>query len=254
LIAAFDDVSGRGVQLVFEPGHQKLQSMLSDPGGPPIAWYTQVASPLDRAAVWMGMRESERAEFEAWAMAVGGIDGDEFLHRVMSAFLASLGERHEQSWIAASSDWSSSFPADAELLNVTLGCPDIEPIEFLIAFSPELSHPVKVAARTRKQEPALSGAVQALLDVELPVLISFGSVEMQLKDVLRLSTGTMVELDHAVDDPVEIIVKNTVVARGQLVSVDGRYGVKIEELVSADRNAVGPEGSSLHALASALSR
>jgi flagellar motor switch protein FliN/FliY len=254
LTAAFEKISSREVRLDFEPGHQKLQVMLSDSGAPPISWYTQITSPLGKAAVWVGMRESERSEFEGWAMAVSGIEGDAFLRRVMSVFLVALGEKHEQAWSADAAEWSSTFPTDAELLNVGLSCQNIERIEFLIAFSPELSHPAKAQTVARNPAPVLSGAVQALLDVELPVLISFGSVEMQLKDVLRLSTGTMVELDHAVDDPVDIIVKNTVVARGQLVSVDGRYGVKIEELVSADRNASGPEGSSLHALASALSR
>src|ERR1039457_6937364 len=62
-----------------------------------------------------------------------------------------------------------------------------------------------------------------LLDVELPVSISFGYSEMALKDILKLGTGSVIELDKSVNDPVTIIVNHKPIAKGEVVMVDGNY-------------------------------
>jgi flagellar motor switch protein FliN len=78
--------------------------------------------------------------------------------------------------------------------------------------------------------------IDLLLDVELPVSVSFGHTEMQLKDILKLGSGSVIELDKAVNDPVTIIVNDKPVAKGEVVMVDGNYGVRILEVEStADR-------------------
>ena len=75
-----------------------------------------------------------------------------------------------------------------------------------------------------------------LLDVELPVSVSFGDSEMALKDVLKLGAGSVIELDRAVNDPVTIVVNHKPIAKGEVVMVDGNYGVRILEVESrADR-------------------
>jgi flagellar motor switch protein FliN len=71
-----------------------------------------------------------------------------------------------------------------------------------------------------------------LLDVELPISVSFGRTEVPLKDVLKLTTGSIVELDRAIGDPVEVIVNGCVIARGEVVTVDGNFGVRINAVVS----------------------
>jgi flagellar motor switch protein FliN len=71
-----------------------------------------------------------------------------------------------------------------------------------------------------------------LLDVELPLTVSFGHTFMPLRDVLRLSTGSVIELDCAMDEPVSVVVNNRVIARGSAVVIDGSYGVRIEEVIS----------------------
>lgn len=71
-----------------------------------------------------------------------------------------------------------------------------------------------------------------LLDVELPVSISFGQAKLPLKDVLKLTTGSVVELDQQPEEPVDVIVNKTVVARGEVVVVEGNYGVRITQIVS----------------------
>jgi flagellar motor switch protein FliN len=78
--------------------------------------------------------------------------------------------------------------------------------------------------------------IDMLLDVELPISISFGHSEMQLKDVLKLGAGSVIELDKSVNDPVTIIVNHKSIAKGEVVMVDGNYGVRILEVESkADR-------------------
>ncbi len=71
-----------------------------------------------------------------------------------------------------------------------------------------------------------------LLDVELPVSISFGRAQIQLKDVLKLTTGAIVELNRSIAEPVEIIVNNCVIARGEVVVIEGNFGVRIQEVIS----------------------
>lgn len=71
-----------------------------------------------------------------------------------------------------------------------------------------------------------------LLDVELPVCVSFGHAQVPLKDVLKLTTGSIVELDRAIVEPVDVVVNNRVIARGEVVVVEGNFGVRIQKVVS----------------------
>ena len=78
--------------------------------------------------------------------------------------------------------------------------------------------------------------IELLLDVELPISVSFGHCEMALKDVLKLGAGSVIELDKSVNDPVSIIVNHKPIAKGEVVMVEGNYGVRILEVEStADR-------------------
>ncbi|MGP8248255.1 MAG: flagellar motor switch protein FliN [Bryobacteraceae bacterium] len=72
-----------------------------------------------------------------------------------------------------------------------------------------------------------------LLDVELPVSISFGKTWMPMKEVLKLTTGSIVELNRDVNDLVDVLVNHRLIARGEVVVVDGNYGVRIRKI--ADR-------------------
>ena len=74
--------------------------------------------------------------------------------------------------------------------------------------------------------------LELLLDVDLPVSVAFGTSEMTLKDVLNLGAGSVIELNKSVNDPVTIIVNQKPIARGEVVMVDGKYGVRILEVES----------------------
>jgi flagellar motor switch protein FliN/FliY len=72
-----------------------------------------------------------------------------------------------------------------------------------------------------------------LLDMDLQVSISLGHAELPLQDVLRLTTGSIIELNRSVGDPVDVVVNERVVARGEVVVVNGNYGVRVQQLVGA---------------------
>lgn len=80
--------------------------------------------------------------------------------------------------------------------------------------------------------PALSGNVDLLLDVELDVTLRFGGRNMLLRDVLELNPGAVLELDRQVNETVELLVADKVIAMGEVVVVDGNYGLRITQLVS----------------------
>lgn len=84
-----------------------------------------------------------------------------------------------------------------------------------------------------KETPA-SRTFDLLLEVALPIAVSFGRTSMQIREVLKLNTGSIVELDRFVTDPVEVIVNDCVIARGEVVVVDGNYGVRINQLASRE--------------------
>jgi flagellar motor switch protein FliN/FliY len=79
---------------------------------------------------------------------------------------------------------------------------------------------------------ARSRTMDLLLDVDLPVSISFGKARLPIKDVLKLTTGSIVELNRGVDEPVEVLVNQTLVARGEVVVLEGNYAVRIREIAS----------------------
>jgi flagellar motor switch protein FliN len=77
-----------------------------------------------------------------------------------------------------------------------------------------------------------SQTLDLLLDVELPISVSFGRAHLPLKEVMKLTTGSIVELNRTISEPVDIIVNNCVIARGEVVVVEGNFGVRIHEVIS----------------------
>jgi flagellar motor switch protein FliN/FliY len=69
-----------------------------------------------------------------------------------------------------------------------------------------------------------------LMDVELKVSLRFGQRQMPLREVLELTSGSVIELDRQVDEPVELLLDGKVIARGRAVIVDGNYGLRVTEI------------------------
>jgi flagellar motor switch protein FliN/FliY len=66
-----------------------------------------------------------------------------------------------------------------------------------------------------------------LMDIELNARVRIGSKQMLLKDVVKLSEGTIIDLDKNVDEPMEILVNGKTIAKGIVVVVGGNFGIKI---------------------------
>ena len=78
------------------------------------------------------------------------------------------------------------------------------------------------------------GNLAMLMDVQLPVSIRFGQTEMILEEVIKLGVGSVIELNAGVGEPVELVVNGRSLARGEVVNVDGFYGIRITEITSVN--------------------
>jgi flagellar motor switch protein FliN len=86
------------------------------------------------------------------------------------------------------------------------------------------------------EEPTVStttGKLQLdrVIAVPLPVTIRFGQRKITLRELLALTTGSLVELDRQVEEPVDLMLGERVIARGEVVVVDGNYGMRVLEVV-----------------------
>jgi flagellar motor switch protein FliN/FliY len=74
--------------------------------------------------------------------------------------------------------------------------------------------------------------IDVILDIDLPLIVRFGRTELPLKTLARMGPGSLIDLGRSADDPVDVLVSNRVVARGEVVIVGGNYGVRILDVVS----------------------
>lgn len=72
--------------------------------------------------------------------------------------------------------------------------------------------------------------IALIMDVQLPVRVRIGSKKMILKDVLSMDIGSVIELNQLANDPLEVLVGDKVVAMGEVVIVDGNFGIQITEI------------------------
>lgn len=77
------------------------------------------------------------------------------------------------------------------------------------------------------------GQLDRLMDVELAMTLRFGSRRLPLREILEFCPGTVIELDRQVDEPVDLLLHGKLVARGEVVVVDGNYGLRVTEVVPA---------------------
>jgi flagellar motor switch protein FliN len=90
----------------------------------------------------------------------------------------------------------------------------------------------KAAAEPSELAAARSANLELLLDVKLDATIRFGQKQMLLREILELHPGSAVALDRQVEEPVELLVGGRMVAWGEVVIVDGNYGLRITEILS----------------------
>ena len=90
-------------------------------------------------------------------------------------------------------------------------------------------------ARAAVEKPAAARGMDLLPDVELEASLRFGSREMPLSEVMELGPGDVVQLDRHVADPVDLIVGDKIVARGEVVLVNGNFGLRITEVAEPQK-------------------
>jgi flagellar motor switch protein FliN/FliY len=88
-------------------------------------------------------------------------------------------------------------------------------------------------ANSQQSAPAnFSAGIELLLDVELEAALRFGCKELPLGEILDLGPGDVVQLDRNVADPVDLIVGDKIVARGEVVLVNGNFGLRVTEVAT----------------------
>ena len=75
-----------------------------------------------------------------------------------------------------------------------------------------------------------SGNLELLLDIQLPVVVRMGQTEMHMGELLKLTPGAILELNRSADAPVELLVNGKLIAKGEVVVVDGNFAFRITEI------------------------
>jgi len=226
-------------------------------------WWLQSLSLASGARIRIGASENTWSSIGNAILKAAGIDdGDresvrstfsEILGQTFGGVARDLSGRLGQQVTTASHEESPGPPPDGSAMwELRLSWGGVGPLAILLTADAALRDALADALRT--PEPAKTPApvsasgpdpgefdveairrsrkMELLLDVELPVSVSFGRAQLLLKDVIKLTTGSIIELNRSVSEPVDVIVNNCVIARGEVVVVEGNFGVRVHEVVS----------------------
>ncbi len=100
--------------------------------------------------------------------------------------------------------------------------------------------PAPAAQSSSSPAPPPSAGYGRLMDVDLDVKLRFGTRRMLLREVLALSAGVVVELDNHLHSPVDLLLDGRLIAQGEVVIVDGKYGLRITDVVEPAPAAGAP--------------
>ena len=216
---------------------------------PEALWYS-ISLSLADAAVFIGAVEDTWMHAGKSALLAAGVTEArpedvrgaylEIVTQAASGLAQSLAERLEKpvSILPAREVKPGEDGLERSLgvstLEMTIGEPPARKLQ--VAWSRGLESAL-TAGKSKSRElaaPERSRTLDLLMEVELPVSVSFGRAQLPLRDVLKLNSGSIVELNRTITDPVEIIVNNCVIARGEVVVVEGNYGVRIHQVISRE--------------------
>ncbi len=204
--------------------------------------------------LWIGLPETVHQDLGRRVLMAAGVDTSdaeenrattlEIIEQSIGGLISALNSRLSRKIGREPSKQIASFPASVKKIPAVIAFGETTLDTGWIAFDPLLvswmeAMPAPTAAECAPQSAKVNPEAAAptrsfdmLLDVALPVSVSFGKTELAVKDVLKLTTGSIVELNRAVSEPVDIIVNNCIIAQGEVVVVEGNYGVRILNLVS----------------------
>lgn len=75
------------------------------------------------------------------------------------------------------------------------------------------------------------------LDINVMLAIEIGSKQMKINDLMKLNKGSVIELDKAAGDPLDIKANGSLIARGEVVIANGKYGIRLTEVVSKNERS-----------------
>jgi len=200
-------------------------------------WWSGGLSTHPGAAFFIGAPE------ETWEkLGRDGSSGNarEDASALISRCFAKAVEEHFGNRAAAQDSGSSGAPSgDLTRIAIEIRYPAGEWPAAGCVLSPEFEEALKGLEKTQPAAPVSSPAGRMkpsdmLMHVQVPVSVSFGATQIRMKDLLNLTAGSVVELDQSLHDNVEVRVNDRVIARGEVVAVDGCYGVRVLELVSEE--------------------
>jgi flagellar motor switch protein FliN/FliY len=220
-----------------------------------ILWWEQPFLLAADMAVWVAAPRAAWEYAGALTLKAAGIEtvdpGEarntwlEILGQSLSAMGRSVGAAIGREVSSGPGVERRPGPHVSDFAAITMQFSGSAPFLLMLALSPEILDLIsgpsgKPAEPARPVEdsigPPPSGArsrtMDLLLEIELPVSISFGKINLPMRDVLKLTTGSIVELDRDVNEPVEILVNRCLIARGEVVVVEGNYGVRIQQIAS----------------------
>jgi flagellar motor switch protein FliN/FliY len=210
-----------------------------------LIWWKQRFQGAQPFITWIGAADSTRS---ALAGSLSGETGE-----AQEMYLEMLGQAQQGAATVLSSGLlkpltcepgaleSNPPPAglDMSAIKINLDGKDLAPL--ILALDPEAAS----ALAGGKQQPeektgvpalaegeALPPMLDRLMDLELPVSVALGRAVLPIQDILKITSGSLIELDRDVGEHVELLVHGTVVARGEVVSIKGNYGLRIKEIIS----------------------
>jgi flagellar motor switch protein FliN/FliY len=162
----------------------------------------------------------------------------EIVSQALGALAAGITADMEREISAAKGEELQAEPPGVAWMSYSIIDAENKAWPFKIAWSQELANLYEIRAEATHspaaRENTVSKTFDLLLEVALPVSVSFGRTSLQIREVLKLNTGSIVELDRFVTDPVEVVVNDCVIGHGEVVVVDGNYGVRINQLASRE--------------------
>lgn len=92
-----------------------------------------------------------------------------------------------------------------------------------------------------QSDAGLARNMRLLADIPVRMSVEVGATQLRLADIMNLGEGSVVQLDRQADDLLDIMVNGTLVARGEVVTVNGRYGVRVAEIAAGQAGLMGIE-------------
>ncbi|NBW01606.1 MAG: flagellar motor switch protein FliN [Betaproteobacteria bacterium] len=80
--------------------------------------------------------------------------------------------------------------------------------------------------------PAVLNDIDLVVDVPVQVTVELGRAKMQIRNLLALSYGSVIELDMLAGEPLEVVVNGCLIAQGEVVIVNDRYGIRLTDIVT----------------------